>query len=520
MSSSLYLRDFIRERLTAAAEEIFTEFEKNITRYEERIRLLDTCWRPHIKLHRIDLPQQHVCMEDDVSAEQGICNQETNCSLNREDPGPLWIKQEEEEEFCSSQEEEEPELKEETNIYTLNPSYEEDLQQRVPTEGEALTDQLLCDQESNSSHDQMEPEPPLIKEEEEELCSSQEEERRVPQEVTNGFMPTPSSSAEGEDTESEQDPGFHPEPNRHQIQPHAFSLTPGVFYKGSDDWDPEERKNAEPKPEGRQFNNNMEFPPLSAADSQVDAFKKPFHCDLCGKIFQFKSRLIRHAATHMGKNTSSCGICKKSFSENRQLIHHMRIHTGERPCGIVLGQHSGLLAPKKEKPFVCNTCGKYFSKSYILKRHARLHTGEKPFTCGMCGKSFSRRDHMLGHMKTHSGGGASVRSGLGRPPVPSAPASKQVVVHSVKKPYSCEVCGKGFRRHRSFSFHMKSHGGVGSFDCKTCGKNFNQASKLKRHETVHTGAKPFSCGTCGKSLSRRDHLLRHMRLHAGGNPHV
>ncbi|MED6259444.1 hypothetical protein ATANTOWER_022895 [Ataeniobius toweri] len=53
MSSVQHLREFIRERLTAAAEEIFSEVEKTIVRYEEDVRLLGTCWKPQIKLTRI-----------------------------------------------------------------------------------------------------------------------------------------------------------------------------------------------------------------------------------------------------------------------------------------------------------------------------------------------------------------------------------------------------------------------------------------------------------------------------------
>ena len=55
MSSVQHLREFISQRLTAAAEEIFTEFEKTIVQYEEEIdrqrRLLDITWKPRINSH-------------------------------------------------------------------------------------------------------------------------------------------------------------------------------------------------------------------------------------------------------------------------------------------------------------------------------------------------------------------------------------------------------------------------------------------------------------------------------------
>ncbi len=57
MSSVDCLREFVKERLTAAVEEIFGVFQKTIVDYEEEIdrqrRLLDIVWKPEIKLHRI-----------------------------------------------------------------------------------------------------------------------------------------------------------------------------------------------------------------------------------------------------------------------------------------------------------------------------------------------------------------------------------------------------------------------------------------------------------------------------------
>lgn len=57
MSSVECLREFVVERLTAAAEDIFQVLKKAIVEYEEEIcrqaRLLDVVWKPEIKLHRI-----------------------------------------------------------------------------------------------------------------------------------------------------------------------------------------------------------------------------------------------------------------------------------------------------------------------------------------------------------------------------------------------------------------------------------------------------------------------------------
>ncbi|XP_063317326.1 uncharacterized protein LOC134616392 isoform X2 [Pelmatolapia mariae] len=124
MPSVQSLREFINERLTAAAEQIFLEFEKTIVQYEEEIdrqrRLLDITWKPQIKLHRTDVPQQHVCKEEILSHQQ-LCNQ---ASLNQKESELPHVK-EEQEQLCSSQERRQVILKEETDTFMVTADYEE-----------------------------------------------------------------------------------------------------------------------------------------------------------------------------------------------------------------------------------------------------------------------------------------------------------------------------------------------------------------------------------------------------------
>ncbi|XP_029284658.1 uncharacterized protein LOC115006511 [Cottoperca gobio] len=128
MSSVECFREFVNQRLNAAAEEIFGVFQEAVVEYEAEIhrqrRLLDVVWKPEIKLHRIELPQQHVCKEEEVLSDQQLCIQERNSSLDQEDPEPPQIK-EEQEELCTSQEGEQLVLKQETDTFMLTPTDEE-----------------------------------------------------------------------------------------------------------------------------------------------------------------------------------------------------------------------------------------------------------------------------------------------------------------------------------------------------------------------------------------------------------
>nr|XP_046271336.1 zinc finger protein 90-like [Scatophagus argus] len=134
MSLAECLREFVNERLTAAAEEIIGVFKSTIVQYEEEISrqrtLLDIAWKPEIRLHRIELTQQHVCKKEEdeeevvVLAEQHLFSQERNSSLDQADAEPPQMK-EEQKELCNSNKGEQLVLKQETDTFTSAPTCEE-----------------------------------------------------------------------------------------------------------------------------------------------------------------------------------------------------------------------------------------------------------------------------------------------------------------------------------------------------------------------------------------------------------
>ncbi|XP_041852049.1 zinc finger and SCAN domain-containing protein 2-like isoform X2 [Melanotaenia boesemani] len=368
MSPVQHLREFIRERLTAAAEEIFTEVEKNIVQYQEEIdrqrKLLETNWRPRIQLHRIDVLHQHVSKDEEaLLADQQLCNQTSTSSMNQVEPESLHIKEEQEDLAIQEEEEEQLVLKHETGSFSNTPTHEEN---------------DYNDRESNSDGI------PVY------TCPLDEhlhlEESRL------------------EDLE----------PTRYsELNPDRSSL------RNSND-----NVKTSLRVESRVMTDrtaelyicytcNKRFSNLSSLQKHnaVHTGVKPYSCKTCGKCFGQNSLLVRHMRCHSSEKPYSCKTCGKCFRSNSHLLSHTRTHTGERPyscktCGKCFSRNSILLSHMRthtgEKPHSCKTCGKGFGRKDGLLRHMRTHTGEKPYSCTTCGKCFGHSHVLLYHIKTHT----------------------------------------------------------------------------------------------------------------------
>ncbi|KAM8766113.1 uncharacterized protein AB9X84_005107 [Acanthopagrus schlegelii] len=315
MSKVQTLRVVVKQRLTAAAEEIFELFERTIAEYEEELcrqrKLLDAVLQPQVQLHGTDV-QQLLESEEEVPPEQ----QERSSCLDQEEPEPPHIKEEQEELWTHQEGEQLPGLEEADIKVTFTP---------VPVKSE--------------------------EDDEEEPQSSQLHQRQTEQMETE---------ADGEDC-GEPEPARTSDPYRY-LKPvtdddDETSRCPETRTEDSgsepetddsSDWEMQE-KDSSCSVCKKTFSDKFLF--VNHMRTHTGE-KKRFCCSVCGKGFTRSHHLKQHEVVHTGEKPFSCSVCGKKYTQRSSLGVHFRLHTGENP-------------------HTCSVCRRPFSSRHRLIEHLR-----------------------------------------------------------------------------------------------------------------------------------------------------
>ncbi|XP_068426954.1 zinc finger protein 550-like [Clinocottus analis] len=459
------LRALVKQRLTAAAQEIFGLFERTIAEYEEELsasrdenerqrRLLDAVFNPEVRVHRADVQQLSV-VQVEVPPEQ----QDWSSSLDQEDPEPSHIKKEQEDpepphikddqedpeppHIKDDQEDPEPSHIKKEQEDPEPPHIKDD--QENPEPPHIKDDQedpepphIKDDQEDpeppHIKDDQEDPEPPHIKEEQEELWISQQgEQLEGLEEAGIKFSFTPGKSEDDEEeaqssqlhqrqteqmeTEADEEDCGGLEPDRNS-DPERHRGPDTVQTSQSSECETYDSRYWEETQEPQPGLNPLQDSEAPGSDVDCNPGTTAIGSSECDGS---SDHLKIHLGSKTGVKKLSCSFCGKGFVFSRDMRRHVLIHTGE-------------------KPFSCSVCGKKFTRGQSLKEHFILHTGEKPFSCSVCGKTFTRGQSLQRH----------------------------AIVHTGEKPFCCSVCGKTFTRKGNLELHMCLH-------------TFAQAQSLKKH---------------------------------------
>ncbi|XP_004604430.1 zinc finger protein 174 isoform X2 [Sorex araneus] len=181
---------------------------------------------------------------------------------------------------------------------------------------------------------------------------------------------------------------------------------------------------------------------------------------------------------------------------------------GAKPCAVSASRvrGSGLQSPQSPQPRAANR-----SETHLSRRQISAPSAQKPFIqyqrlcreLDYCGSALN--SHALRELKQSKGS----RRGLSN--LWQHPGHQPM--HSAKKPYKCEDCGKSFTWNSELKRHKRVHTGERPYRCGECGSCFGRQSTLTMHLRIHTGEKPYECSRCGKSFRQSSNLHQHRRLH-------
>ncbi|XP_015259049.1 PREDICTED: zinc finger protein 436-like [Cyprinodon variegatus] len=579
MYSVKHLREFISERLTAAAEEIFGVFERTIEQQmDHQRRLLDSSFQ------ETDVQQCFLTKMESLGDQQ-ISKQMENFSEDQLEAVPPEIK-EEQEELWADEGDAQMVLKQEADVQMVTPMFEEgdqseskshgdqfhpkrpdqevswpedfeaarNTEQKERWSGKQMDSCLLAKGDGSSSlqsggkttktsgttlytiHTDF-PNHFLWKEakilEEQEGHAGRDEEEPEPLEIKEEQDPcfrtdTDQLAVKQEINSfmvtSDYEETEHNEsgPNRNQPCSNSSTATESKYLEGTLSEESGSSRNWK--------NENNIADNLTGLDSlcSSDLSNKSLKCGVCGKTFSSNFKMRKHYRIHTGEKPYSCKICRKAFRESKYLSVHMRTHTGEKPyscetCGKSFSQNSHLSSHKRthtgEKPHPCSTCGRRFAEASALRNHMLTHTGEKPFSCHICGKILRYSSSLSAHMKIHTGEKPFACKTCGKCFSHNSSLISHMRIHTGEKSYQCTTCGRCFSHSTTLLRHTRSHTGERPYSCATCGKCFNSSSHLTVHMTTHTREKLYSCTMCSKRFSHGSNLVRHMRTHTGERPY-
>ena len=163
------------------------------------------------------------------------------------------------------------------------------------------------------------------------------------------------------------------------------------------------------------------------------------------------------------------------------------------------------------------------ASDYMISKSRAMHTIDKPYTCDVCHVQFVERAHLGVHTRVHTGERPYVCDFCKKTFISSFHLARHVSTHSRAKTYRPDMCHMDFDDQSRFDTHTTFSGAgdavsVQQIDDDTETQNTCQQMTSKSKAT-HTDGKRHRCIVCHKAFTHTCSLNAHMLTRMAERPY-
>ncbi|CAB1327161.1 unnamed protein product [Coregonus sp. 'balchen'] len=231
-----------------------------------------------------------------------------------------------------------------------------------------------------------------------------------------------------------------------------------------------------------------------------ETIEKPCSCSVCGMMFVYPKSRDNHERKHIGEDYW-CSGCGKTFKERQDRDTH--------ECIVYKG----------DRPFRCSECNEDFERQYHLKKHQLekhplmgVETWPAPLVIKQEDDDDDDDMESQGYNKwipeTHKANQNITGESDEEERSQASGESKELGLDDFNREQSQLLVSTGDAaapmKNKYNNINIKRN------TCEICGKIETNKGRMTSHMIKHTGL-PFSCDICGKKFKRQDFSTRHKR---------
>ncbi|CAB3247168.1 unnamed protein product [Arctia plantaginis] len=220
-----------------------------------------------------------------------------------------------------------------------------------------------------------------------------------------------------------------------------------------------------------------------------------FICKICQAITEDEHEYYNHMRTHT--NVHQCAICNTVFKKRDTIINHLKWHERMKNISQIEGAH------------ICEICGVITEDEKSLREHydSKHH---KKYTCYYCGRLYKGEGSFEMHIKKHE---AHLQNTMlkSTTEVTNKKDKPDPTQKENKEKCMCPTCERYFVDERALMWHQRLHNNERPYSCEVCGRGFVSRNRRNQHALCAHTAPTRRCPLCPALFHLKSMVNTHIR---------